>query len=91
MTLSETWLKNNKLMLEYVQIGGYNNEFINREGRRGGGIGVYVKDCFKYKIRKDIVGFEADIEHIWIELTYRNKNSSVLVGAFYQDSFNNTS
>ena len=44
----------------------------------------YVKDCFKYKIREET-------EHIWIEITYRNKNSSVLMGVFYQDSFNNTS
>ena len=44
----------------------------------------YVKDCFKYKIREEI-------EHIWIEITYRNKNSSVLMGVFYQDSFSNTS
>ena len=64
MTLSETWLKNNKHMLEYVQIEGYNSEFINREGRRSGGVGVYVKDCFKYKIRKDIIHFGPDIEHI---------------------------
>ena len=91
MTLSETWLKSNKHMLEYVQIESYNSEFINREGRRGGGVIVYVKDCFKYKIRKDVVDFEPDIEHIWIELTYRNKNSSVLVGVFYRHSFNNTS
>ena len=42
------------------------------------------------KIRKDIVNFEPDIEQIWIELTYRNKNSSVLIGVFYQDSFNST-
>ena len=40
MTLSETWLKNNKHMLEYVQVDGYNSEFINRGGRKSGGVGV---------------------------------------------------
>ena len=29
-----------------------------------GGVGVYVKDCLKYKIRKDVVNFEPHIEHI---------------------------
>ena len=91
MTLSKTWLKNNKHMLEYVQIEVYNNEFISREGRRVGGVCVYVKYCFKYKISKHIVNLKPDIEHIWIELTYRNKHSFVLVGVFYQDNFNNTS
>ena len=64
MTLPETWLKNNQQMLEYVQIEGCNSEFINREGRRGGVVGVYVKDCFKYKTCKDIVNLELNIEHI---------------------------
>ena len=89
MTLSESWLKNNKHMLDYVQIDGYNSEFISREGRRGRGVGVYVKECFKYKIRKDIVNLEPDTEHIWIEPIYRNKNSSVLVLIIFD--FNNTS
>ena len=40
MTLSKTWLKNNKHKLEYVQIEVYNNEVIRRECRNGGGVGV---------------------------------------------------
>ena len=31
-------------MLECVQIEGYNSEFIDREGRRAGGVSFYVKD-----------------------------------------------
>ena len=69
MTLSKTWLKNNKHMLKFVQIEVYNNKFISREGGRGGGVCVYFKDCFNYKIPKDINNLEPDIEHIWIELT----------------------
>ena len=82
--MSKTWLKN-KHLLEYEQNKSYNRGLISRDGKRGDEVGVYVKDCFKYKI------LELDIGHIWIELTYRNKNSSVLVGVFYQDNFNNTS
>ena len=69
MTLPKTWLKNNKHMSKFVQIEVYNNKFISREGGRGGGVCVYFKDCFNYKIPKDIVNLEPDIEHIWIELT----------------------
>ena len=81
MTLSESWLKNNNHVLEYVQSDSYNSEFISKEARKGGGVGVYVKDYFKYKIPKYIINPEPDTEHIRIELTCRNKNSSVLVGA----------
>ena len=73
LALSETWLKNNKHMLEYVQIEGYNSEFINREGRTGGGVGLYVKECLKYKVGKDTFNFETDVGHIWIELPIETK------------------
>ena len=68
-------------MLEYVQSDRYNSEFISKEARKDGGVGVYIKDYFKYKIPKYIVNPEPDTEHIRVELTCRNKNSSVLVRA----------
>ena len=40
VALSETWLKNNKTQLEYVQIDGYKSEFKNRGSKSGGGVGV---------------------------------------------------
>ena len=39
VALSETWLKNNKTQLEYVQIDGYKFEFKNRESKSRGGTG----------------------------------------------------
>ena len=50
-------------MLEYVQSDSYNSEFISKEARKGGGVGVYIKDYFKYKIPKYIVNPEPDTEH----------------------------
>ena len=44
VALSETWLKNNKTQLEYVQIDGYKSEFKNRESKSGGGVGFYIKE-----------------------------------------------
>ena len=49
ITLSETWLKNNPLLLNHVTIPGYKNEFNNREGKRGGGVGLYIREGLKYK------------------------------------------
>ena len=91
ITVSETWLKNDKLMLDHVKLEGYEVVFRNREDRRGGGVAIYVKSCYKFKLRKDIMNIEPTIEHVWIELSYKNKNSGILLGACYQDNFNDTS
>ena len=64
ITLSETWLKDNKLLLQYVSISGYNFEFLNRQNKRSGGVGVYLKDHLQYKVRKDIYQKNSTIEHV---------------------------
>ena len=48
VALSETWLKNNKTQLEYVQIDGYKSEFKNRESISGGGVGFYIKEHMNF-------------------------------------------
>ena len=75
MTLSETWLKDNPHLLDYVKIDGYEVKFRNREHTRGGGVGLYIRSDIKYKLRNDILNTNTDIEHLWLEVTLRNKNS----------------
>ena len=48
VALSETWLKNNKTQVEYVQIDGYKSEFKNRESISGGGVGFYIKEHMNF-------------------------------------------
>ena len=43
ITLSETCLKNDKHLLEYFNLPGYKFFYRNRDGKRGGGAGVYIK------------------------------------------------
>ena len=76
-------------MLDYVKIDGYEVKFRNREHTRGGGIGLYTRSDIKYKLRNDIVNTNTDIEHLWLEVTLRNKNSNLLLGIFYQPNFDN--
>ena len=45
ITLSETRLKNDKHLLEYVSLPGYKFSYRNRDEKRGDGVGVYIKDC----------------------------------------------
>ena len=86
VALSETWLKDNKHQYEYVQIPGYNTVFRNRENKKGGGVGFYVKDHLSFTLRNDITKMDDSIETIWIEVRGKNKNSAFLIGAFYQPS-----
>ena len=68
ITLSETWLKNDKHLLEYVNLPGYKFSYRNRDEKRGGGVGVYIKDCITYKIRSDIISLDDSLEQLWVEV-----------------------
>ena len=52
--LSETWLKDNPLLLSYVSILEYTFEYHNRDKIRGGGVGFYIRESISYKRRYDI-------------------------------------
>ena len=58
-------------------------EFRNREGIRGGGVGVHIKENINYKRRRDIENAHPELEHLWIEVPGRNKYSRALVGMIY--------
>ena len=89
MTLSETWLKNDQNVLNYVNIQGYNVEYRNRDKKRGGRVGMYIKSSIKYLVRKDIIRLDQDLEHLWVEVKGKNKNHSFLVASIYQPHSDN--
>ncbi|CAH3149016.1 unnamed protein product [Pocillopora meandrina] len=80
ISMSETWLKENPLLLKHVTILGYNCEFRSRNSIRGGGVGAYIKETPTYKRRSDIEAKELDLEHLWLEFPGRNKHSKLFVG-----------
>ena len=85
-TLSETWLKDNPYLLDYVKINGSEVKFRNWERARGGGVGLYIRSDIKYKLRNDTVNTNTDIDHLWLQVTLRNKNSNLLLGIFYSQT-----
>ena len=84
ITMSETWLKDNPALLDYVTLPGYTALFRNREGARGGGVGAYISDSIHYKRRKNVEMIQPDMEHLWIEIQGRNKHSKALIGVIYR-------
>ena len=81
---SKTCLKNNSLLLQHVTIPGYTHAFNNRDKIKGGGVGVFIKEPIKFKRRTDIEERYPSLEHLWLELPGRNKNSKVLFGVLYR-------
>ena len=59
---------------------------MNQNERSGGGVGLYIKDSIKYKVRHDLNKIDESIEHLWIECKGNNCNKSYLVAALYQPS-----
>ena len=84
LPLSETWLKDDVNLLEYVQIPGYKFSYKNRNERTGGGVGLYIKDSIEYKVRHDLNTIDERIEHLRIECKGNNCNKNYLVAALYQ-------
>ena len=82
LTLSETWLRNNVHQIAHIQIPRYSFAFKNRGEKRGGGVAVYLRQELKYKERTDLMRLEPSVEHIWIEISGKNKNSNVLLCVF---------
>ena len=83
ITLSETWLKNNPLLLNHITNPGYKNEFNNREEKRGGGVGLCIREGLKYK-RDDISTKDSTIEHMWLQV--KSEKDSFLLAVFYRPS-----
>ena len=89
ITLSETWLKNDKHLLEYVNFPGYKFSYRNIYEKRGGGVGVYIKDCITYKIRNYIISLDDSLEQPWVEVKGKNQNSPYLIEIVYQPNSEN--
>ena len=56
---------------------------IEIETKKGGGVGIYVKDCINYEVRNGIVNTDEMLEHLWIEVQGKNKRSPKLIGIVY--------
>ena len=86
IAMSETWLKNNPHLLNYVTIPGYSILYRNRDNIRGGGVGIYIKESLNFKRRADVEEIEPELEHIWLEINGRNKHSKLLLGVMYRSN-----
>ena len=80
--LSETWLKEGEE--KYINIKGHKYEGIHRENKKGGGVGILIKDRLIYKPRPDLnkSSQHNSYEHFFIEL--KGSRYNVIIGSLYQ-------
>ena len=82
IAISETWANNDSMSL--LNISGYNSTFKNRTSGRGGGVALFVSNCFKFTVRDDLSVFNNDyFESIFIELTNTVLGNRI-IGAVYR-------
>ena len=72
LILWNRWLRSNKHLLDYVQIPGYNFVYKNREQKRGGGLGAYLKEEVDFKTKEDLNILNATIERLRLEIKGKN-------------------
>ena len=61
----------------------------DRDEKCGGGAGVYIRDTIEFEVCSDILKLDDSIEHLWVEIQGRKKNSACLIGVLYQPSSEN--
>ena len=79
--VSKTWLQNSDCL---VDIEGYNFVHNFRTDKTGGGVGIYIRKVFTYKVRRDVSYFNTDIyESIFLEIE-RPSSANIIVGNIYR-------
>lgn len=68
IAITETWLPSH-VPTSMFGLNGYTLEHTGRNNRRGGGVGIYVKSNFTYKILNDLSVFvDGCLESLFIEV-----------------------
>ena len=81
IAVSETWFKSNTNVNIY-NVKDYSFVHMCRPDRIGGGVGLYVRNGFHYKLRNDLSCITSNSEMVFIELTQNNK--SIIVACVYR-------
>ena len=82
MLLSETWLKDREE--RFIDIKNYKYEGVVRKHKKGGGVGILIKNKIKYRVRTDLNANSHDnsFEHFFIEV--RGTRYNIIAGSTYR-------
>jgi len=80
IALSEVWLNDSTKQL--VELPGYAMFNVLRNDRVGGGVGIFIRECFLSQVVNDISFCLGHIECIFVKSTYRRK--TMIFGCIYR-------
>jgi exonuclease III len=78
--MSETWLI--QLTEDQVNITGFTFVGKHRKNKKGGGVGIYVKNELKFKIRNDIISNSENCEIIAIEIINPSTKNTIIISLY---------
>ena len=80
--LSETWLKDGEE--RFIDIKNYKYEGVVRKHKKGGGVGILIKNKIKYRVRTDLNANSQDnsFEHFFIEV--KGTRYNIIAGSIYR-------
>ena len=81
IAISETWLTDN--LQDVFFLNGYNFISKNRNGKLGGGVGIFVCSSLNYIVRNDLCRMSDFIECIFIEIV-RSDKKNIIIGSVYR-------
>lgn len=79
---SETWMSE-QTFLDIYKIEGYSMYCINRQGRIGGGVCLYVNSHYSVKVRHDLSVSDGYTDSLFLEVKMSN-GSSIVIGIIYR-------
>ena len=81
---TETWLNENNATL--YGLPGYDHYFLHRNGKRGGGISIFVNENISVTVRHDLSIMSSAIECLFIEISakYTNTRKDTVIGLLYR-------
>ena len=80
--LTETWL--GETNYKNFNLEGYDFMSAQRENKKGGGVGIYIAERLKYKLRKDLnINIYETIQSTFIEVATENGKNTI-VGVIYR-------
>ena len=83
IAITETWMNNDTIVSDY-EIDEYDLYYVNRVNKRGGGVGIYVKNELNCKqLKQYSVTYNDIMECITIELSF-SKKKNVIISCVYR-------
>ena len=82
--VTETWLHDGNCDL--YELSSYVFVERHRHTRKGGGVGIFIKDYVSFQDRNDLYSIDDMFESIFIEIDKNvfNKNSNIVIGVIYR-------